>query len=78
MRHPALQAYFPGKAMVVAEVGIPTSLGTAHISYPGKKRWHGHMTEREQANSLIDMLSHMLQTGMHSALAGCTGTCRQG
>ena len=47
--------------LMITEVGIPTSLGTSHSGY--NNRWHGHMTELDQAKHIIDMTDHMVRDG---------------
>ena len=51
--------HFDGYPLIISEVGIPTSLGTSQIGYKG--RWHGHMTERQQAQVVIEMISFMVE-----------------
>ena len=55
------QAFFPGVPLIISEVGIPTSLGTSHSGYAN--RWHGHMTEVQQADVLVEVISYMVEHG---------------
>ena len=59
-----LRYHFEGYPLIISEVGIPTSLGTSQIGYKG--RWHGHMTERQQAEVVVDMISFMVEYGARS------------
>ena len=55
------QEFFSMYPLMITEVGIPTSLGTSHSGY--NNRWHGHMTEPDQAKHVIDMIDHMVRDG---------------
>jgi hypothetical protein len=46
---------------MITEVGIPTSVGTSHSGY--NDRWHGHMTELDQAKHVSDMVTHLVEDG---------------
>ena len=55
---------------IITEVGIPTSLGTSHSGYAN--RWHGHMTEAQQAAILIQLVDFMFQSGASARRVGRT------
>ena len=68
----------PDYPVIISENGIPTSLGTSHSGYGN--RWHGHMTEAQQAQNIVDMATYMVQNGTwskqsHDLARGRDGAC---
>ncbi|KJE94711.1 hypothetical protein CAOG_05310 [Capsaspora owczarzaki ATCC 30864] len=57
-----LRAYFPGQALIITEVGLPTSIGNSHFGYKGRN--HGSMTEVQQGQFMASIIQILQQVNI--------------
>ncbi len=60
-----LREHYAGRTLLIAEIGLPSSQGSAHFAASGLT--HGGLDEREQGEAILRSLRTVTNTGMNGA-----------